>query len=62
MLERVKAYIKESYQELKKVVWPTRRQTISHTTAVIFISLTVAAFLGFIDYALQLGLEQLFQR
>ena len=50
-------YIKDSKQELKKVVWPTRRQAINHTTLVIGFSLALAAFLGAIDFVLTKLLE-----
>ena len=50
-------YIKESRSELKKVVWPTRKQTINHTAMVIAISLLVAVFLGAVDFLLNLLLE-----
>ena len=59
MANSVQSYFKESYQELRKVAWPTRRETINHTVAVICISLAVAAFLGALDYGLQIGLEYL---
>ena len=45
-------FIKEARAELTKVVWPTRRETIRITIAVVVLSLTVAAFLGAIDYGL----------
>lgn len=43
-------YLRESYQELKKVVWPTKQETTNHTLLVIGISLGVAAFLGALDF------------
>ncbi len=45
-------YVRESREELKKVVWPTRRETTNHTLMVIGISLGVAVFLGAADYLL----------
>lgn len=53
----VNDYIKTSRQELKKVVWPTRQQTIQHTALVIAISLGVAAFLGLADFILTQALS-----
>ncbi|MFH0853142.1 MAG: preprotein translocase subunit SecE [bacterium] len=50
-------YIRESRDELKKVVWPTRSETTRHTVMVIAISLGVAAFLGVVDYILNYILE-----
>ena len=43
-------YLRESYQELRKVVWPTRQETTNHTMVVIGISLGVAALLGALDF------------
>jgi preprotein translocase subunit SecE len=52
MFSKIIQYIKESKDELKKVVWPTKQQLINHTLVVIGISLAVAAFLGIIDFGL----------
>lgn len=46
-------FVKEAQIELKKVTWPTRRQTIRYTAAVILMSLAVAAFLGGFDALFQ---------
>lgn len=46
-------YIKESKVELKKVVWPTKKETTNHTIIVIGISLALAIFLGTADYIFQ---------
>ena len=43
-------YLRESIEELKKIVWPTREETVQHTVSVIVISLIVASFLGGADY------------
>jgi preprotein translocase subunit SecE len=56
----ISQYLKESYAELKKVVWPTRKQAFEHTLAVVGISLAVAGFLGLVDYLLTTGLQQIF--
>jgi len=50
MLRRIKVFFQESKQELKKVNWPTRQETIRYTLFVISISLVVAIFLGFFDF------------
>jgi len=47
----------ESRAELKKVLWPTKRQTLNHTLMVIGISLGLAIFLGAIDFGLNKLLE-----
>lgn len=50
-------FIREAKNELFKVVWPTRADTVRITIAVVAISLIVAAFLGGIDF----GLSRLIQ-
>ena len=60
MVQHITNYFKGSTEELKKVTWPTRNETVNKTILVIIISLAVAIYLGFIDYLLTLGLEKLF--
>jgi preprotein translocase subunit SecE len=43
--------------ELKKVTWPTKKETIRLTTIVIGISLIIALYIGIIDVLLAKGLE-----
>ena len=45
-------FIKESYAELKKVIWPTRDEVISSTKVVIVSVLIIAIALGLIDIVL----------
>ena len=54
---RIVNYIKASSQELKKVVWPSKKEVIQHTMLVIGISVGVAAFLGIVDYLLTILIE-----
>jgi preprotein translocase subunit SecE len=50
-------YIKNSIVELKKVSWPTKKETYNYTLLVIGVSLATAAFLGGLDFIFNLGLE-----
>ncbi len=52
-------FIKESYNELKKVNFPTRAQTIRLTEYVIGVSLVVGIYVGILDYIFKIGLEKL---
>jgi len=45
-------FIKEAKNELSKVVWTSRQETIRITLGVIGISLFVAIILGAADYGL----------
>lgn len=39
--------------ELKKVVWPTREETVRYTIVVVAVSLVAAGFLGGLDFIFQ---------
>jgi preprotein translocase subunit SecE len=42
-------FVSEVVEELKKVTWPTRDETIKLTGTVIVISLVISAFIGGLD-------------
>ena len=46
-------------EELKKVTWPTKEQTLRLTVIVIGISLIIGIYIGIIDVLLTKGLELL---
>jgi preprotein translocase subunit SecE len=50
MISKLTDYVKGSAEEMKKVTWPTKKETRNYTFLVIGISLAVAAFLGALDY------------
>jgi preprotein translocase SecE subunit len=52
-------YIKETRGEMKHVNWPTRRQAIAYTIAVIVISVLVAYMLGAFDALFKFGLSKI---
>lgn len=43
-------FIKQTQEELVKVVWPTRQEVIRLTGVVIGVSLLVGLFIGGLDY------------
>lgn len=45
-------FLNEVREELGKVAWPTREQTIRYTILVILVAVVVGAFLGALDYLL----------
>ncbi|MBU1160657.1 MAG: preprotein translocase subunit SecE [Patescibacteria group bacterium] len=50
MFTKLKNYIKASIEEMKKVVWPSKKETYHYVALVIGISLSIALFLGALDY------------
>lgn len=61
-MKKITNYIKASVQEMKKVTWPTKKETYRYTLLVIGISLGIAAFLGSLDYIFNLGLQALLSK
>lgn len=43
-------FLKETQDELKKVVWPTKDEVVRLTGVVILVSLIVGLFLGGADF------------
>ncbi len=52
-MNKISQFLKESRQEIKKVTWPTKEETIRYSAMVIVASLMVAVYLGGIDYIVQ---------
>jgi preprotein translocase subunit SecE len=50
---RVRNFIGESQFELRKVVWPTREETIKTTGIIIVVVFVIALLLGLIDLLLK---------
>jgi preprotein translocase subunit SecE len=51
------AYLRDTRAEMRKVHWPTRQEAESLTKIVLAVTVSMAAFMGLLDYlfSLQLG-------
>ncbi len=49
---RTVTFLSEVWSELKKVHWPSRKETYAATLIVVIITIIVATFLGVVDYAI----------
>jgi len=58
-MNKIIEYLKASIEEMKKVAWPTKKETYNYTLLVIFISIGVALFLGLLDLVFAEGLKYL---
>jgi preprotein translocase subunit SecE len=45
-------FFKEAWQELKKVHWPTQKETYVATAVVVIVVLLIALFLALVDFGL----------
>ena len=52
-------FVKDARVEVRKVVWPTRQETLQTTLAVLVIVVLVAIMLWLIDLALGTGVNSL---
>jgi len=52
IVEKIKEFLKDAKIELKKVSWPTPKQSLISTSVVIVVVIIVSAFLGIVDFAL----------
>ena len=48
-MNKIVRFFQEAKEELLKVNWPSKKQTINYTLLVIAVSLAVAGFLGGLD-------------
>jgi len=51
-LEVAKQFLREVKTELKKVTWPSRKDTLSATLVVLVAVFIIAIFLGIVDLGL----------
>ncbi len=59
-MRRIIQFFKESYSELKKVVWPSRDEVASSTRVVIISVVLVAIALGIVDFVLITAVDLIF--
>jgi preprotein translocase subunit SecE len=48
-IDSARDYLRDVVVELKKVVWPSRKETLGSTTVVLVIVILTAVFLGLVD-------------
>ena len=59
---KVIKYFYEAKEELEKVSWPSRKETLMATLLVIAVSVGTAVFLGALDFGLNKALSALIAR
>ena len=52
IIEKIRQFLREVQIELRKVVWPTRKETVASTSVVIVLVFLVSIYLGLVDIAL----------
>ena len=60
--EGAKQFLREVKTELKKVTWPSRKDTLSGTAVVLVAVFIIALFLGVVDSGLSALIKELLKR
>jgi len=50
--QSVRQFLAEVVSELRKVTWPSRKETLGATGVVLILVIILAAYLGLVDYIL----------
>jgi preprotein translocase subunit SecE len=56
-IQKTRQFFREVKIELKKVTWPSRKETIASTSVVLIVVFLVSIFLGVVDIALSRALK-----
>jgi len=52
MFEKIRTFLRESYAELKRVTWPTRKEVLASTLVVVIVVGILMLFIGVFDFIL----------
>jgi preprotein translocase subunit SecE len=56
--QKVRQFLREVRAELKRVTWPSRKETMGSTAIVVVLVLIVALFLAVVDLGLHTMIRQ----
>jgi preprotein translocase subunit SecE len=59
-MKKLIQFFRESYAELRKVVWPGKDDVVSSVAVVIISTVIIAAVLGMVDLLLLMGVKAVF--
>ena len=59
--EQTVGYFKGVYREMQRVVWPSRKKTITDSLTVVAFSILMAAFLAGLDFVFSSGVQKLLE-
>lgn len=54
VFKKISQFLREVIEELRKVTWSDRKQTIGSTMVVILLVIAVAIFVGLVDFGLSI--------
>jgi len=60
LFSRAFRFMREVVAELRKVIWPTRKQMITYTAVVLVFVAFMVALIAALDFGLHAGVDKLF--
>ena len=60
VFSRLALFIRQVVAELRKVIWPTRKELIAYTTVVVVFVLVMAGIIAAFDYVFTRGVLLIF--
>jgi len=60
VLARLALFLRQVVAELRKVIWPTRKELIAYTTVVLVFVLIMAGFIAGLDFIFTKGVLFIF--
>lgn len=60
LFSRIGRFIREVWAELRKVIWPTRKQMVTYTTVVLFFMAFMVALVAGLDLVFLEGMDFVF--
>ncbi len=58
---QARIFTDEALNELKRVYWPSRKETVAFTWVVLVVVAFVSLYLGVIDYVISLAMRVVFR-
>ena len=55
VFSRIALFVRQVIAELRKVIWPTRKELIAYTTVVIIFVVVMAGIIAALDYVFARG-------
>jgi preprotein translocase subunit SecE len=60
IFKRIRKYLREVLAELRKVIWPSKKQMVTYTAVVLVFVVFMVAYIGGLDVAFIKGVTWLF--
>lgn len=60
-MKKIMQFFKDSYAELRKIVWPTKEDVISSVKVVVVSTIVMACILGLFDLLFVTGIDLIFR-